>query len=174
MYQKIELLSRNHNNFINLTVAKQYLRVDHSEDDELIQEMIDTVLNIAEDYLGKTLVIATWKTTIFNNFSETINILRSPLNNIIQFKIYKSNNEIIYLNDDCYFVDYQFEKIKILQPLSAAKIEITYQTGYETLPLPLKQGMLEHLAKIYDLRGVDQAIPLSARSLYQPYKRVRL
>lgn len=174
MYQKIELLHRSKSNFITLKAAKQYLRIDHSDDDELIQEMIATVLNIAEDYLGKTLVLSNWKTTIYNDLPETIKLSRSPLNKIIHFKIYKNNDESIDLKDDFYCVDYQFEKIKIRKSFSALKIEITYQTGYETLPLPLKQGMLEHLAKIYDLRGVDQAIPLSAKSLYQPYKSMRL
>ena len=55
------------------------------------------------------------------------------------------------------------------------KLEIQYYTGYAEgrLPAPIRQGILEHLSRLYDLRGSDQTLPLSAKSLYQPYKKMR-
>jgi uncharacterized phiE125 gp8 family phage protein len=176
MAQKIELLNKSNINFISLKHAKQYLRVDHVYDDEIIQDSLLMVLSVAENYLGLQLQESIWKMTIFNNLPNVIKLSYAPITKIEQFKLFRHNGEITYLNSDHYIFSNFSETLKIRQHYSMQKAEITYHSGYSptNLPAPIKQGMLEHLARIYDLRGSDNSLPLSAKSMYQAYKRVRL
>ena len=173
MHQTIELLKRVKPDFITLKVLKQYLRIDHSHDDEMIEELIEVVINAAADYTGLSLAESILKITIYDNLPSSIKLIHQPILKIEQFKLYRYNGEAIYLAKEHYFLD--GEHIKIKRHYAIEKAEITYKIGFlkEQLPAPIKQGMLEHLAKLYDLRGSDQALPAAAKSMYQAYKRVR-
>ena len=173
MQQNIEALQSAKPNFITLNSAKKYLRVNHIHDDEMIKDMLDVVCAMAENYIGIKLSVASWKISIHGNLPSRIKLLKAPINKIESFKIYKNNGEISYLSKDHY--DLYENYIWMKRGYITEKSEIIYSVGYkvEELPAPIKQGMLEHLAKIYDMRGSDQALPLSAKSLYQPYKIVR-
>lgn len=173
MYQTIELLKRAKPNFITLKGLKQYLRIDHSHDDQMIEDLIEVAISTAEDYTGLSLVESSFKITIYNNLPSLIKLIHQPILRIEQFKLYRYNGEIIYIAKENYFLE--GDRLKMKRYYAMEKAEITYKVGYskEQLPAPIKQGMLEHLAKLYDLRGSNQALPLAAKSMYQAYKRVR-
>lgn len=172
MQKKIEKLCSEEINFINLQQAKQYLRIDHQYDDKMIEEMLQVALIAAENYLGIYLQITHWKMTIFDYLPISIKFPYGPIIKIEQFKLYKHNQE--ELNVDNYYFDSNHESIILEKSYHMKKAEILYQLGYEIIPSPIKQGILEHLAKLYDVRGGDVRIPLSAIAMYQSYKRVRL
>ena len=175
MYQQVELLEMSKSNFITLNQAKQYLRIEHVHDDEMIQDMIEIALIAAENYIGLKLQESKWKITIYDDLPSVIKIANGPIAKLESFKITRHTGEVSYLSNEFYILDQFAENIKMRRHYSIQKTEITYQIGYENgqLPAPIKQGLLEHLAKLYDLRGSDQALPISAKSLYQAYKRVR-
>jgi uncharacterized phiE125 gp8 family phage protein len=58
------------------------------------------------------------------------------------------------------------------------RIEILYVTGYgdaaSDVPNPIKQGMLAHIAAIYDGRAGGKAMPSQSRELYSAYRNVIL
>lgn len=175
MYQNIQAIKTNKTEFISLNLAKQYLRIDHDADDDIIQNMIEMTVVVAENYLGIKLFEAIWKITIYENLPSLIKLFHGPISQIESFKIYQPNGELFYLNEYNYCFDQFTEIIRLRQQHIIEKAEIIYHTGYTSsnLPAPIKQGFLEYLAKIYDMRGSDQGIPYSVKSLYQPYKRVR-
>jgi uncharacterized phiE125 gp8 family phage protein len=175
MYKTTELLERSKTNFITLSQAKQYLRVEHVHDDEMINEMIEIVAEAAENYLCLQLLESKWKLTIYDNLPSLVKLPYGPVTKIESFKLHKQNQEISYLGEQHFILDKFTEHLLIRRNYSMEKAEIIYHAGYkaEVLPKTIKQGMLEHLSKIYDLRGGDQAMPISAKSLYQAHKRVR-
>lgn len=173
MYQSPELLEKSLINFITLKQAKKYLHVDHDQDNQLIEEMIETALVSAENYIGLNLRQASFKISLFNRLPSIIKIIHRPISAISQFKITKPNGEVIHLTKNNYILE--SENIKLGHYYAIKKAEITYQTGYsqDQLPAPIKHGMLEHIAKLYDLRGTDQILPLSSKSMYQAYRYTR-
>lgn len=173
MQQNIEALQSAKANFITIDMAKKYLRVNHVYDDEMIKEMLEVVCAMAENYIGIKLKQESWKITIYGDLPSKIRLPNGPANKLESFKVYKSNTEVVYLTKDHYIFNQDYIHMK--RGVLAERAEIIYSAGYEVeqLPAPIRQGMLEHLAKIYDMRGGDKAMPLSAKSLYQPYKRVR-
>ncbi len=173
MQSNLERLKVSKTNFITLKLAKQYLRVNHSYDDEMIEEMLDIVCEAAENYTSRKLKRTTWKMTIYGDLPIRVKLIHGPINRIDSFKLYKKNGEVSYLSSDHYVLgnnEFNMKRHFIIE-----KAEITYSVGYEVedLPAPIKQGMLEHLARLYDMRGSDKTLPVAARNLYQPYRRVR-
>lgn len=173
MQSNLERLQTSKANFITLNLAKQYLRVNHSYDDEMIKDMLDIVCIAAENYTSVKLKRVTWKMTIYGDLPIKIKLFHGPINRIDSFKLYKRNGELSYLCKDYYVLgnnEFNMKRHFIIE-----RAEIIYSVGYEVddLPSPIKQGMLEHLARMYDMRGSDKVLPVAARNLYQPYKRVR-
>ena len=171
----IQLLESSNINFITLKQVKQYLRVDDDLDNELIEEMIKVALTHAEIYIGRNLKESTWQLSVYDQLPSRINLMYGPVSKLLKFKLYKPNGEMIYLTDYHYILNQFAEFIDMRVDISMQKCEIIYNTGYDllTLPSPIKQGMLEHIAKLYDLRGSEKGLPLSAKSLYQAYRKVR-
>ena len=174
MYKQVELLQKSKANFISLKFAKQYLRVEHNQDDEMIQNMLEMAIIAAENYIGLVLEDSSFKMTIHDALPNKIKFINAPIIKIDSFKLYKTNNEFIELKEDSFTLDHFAEVIILKTSYVIKKAEIIYRAGYENIPAPIRQGILEHLAKLYDLRGGDNALPISAKSLYQAYKRVRL
>jgi len=175
MYHKIENLASKTVKFISLKEAKQYLRIEHELDDGLIENMLHMVCVAAENYLGLKLQENSWKMTIYNYLPYEIKFLHRPVTKIEQIKLIKSNGEESFLNIDQYHLNQASDRVSIKRQYMVQKAEIIYQTGYKLadLPSPIIQGMLEHLAIVYDFRGSDRALPMAAKSLYHPYKQLR-
>jgi uncharacterized phiE125 gp8 family phage protein len=140
----------------------------------MIQDMLDMAVIAAENYIGLVLQDSSWKMTIYDALPSRIKFIHAPVLKIEQIKLFNGNDEISYLSKDNYIFDQRAEALLIKKHYSIKKCEITYRVGYKELPAPIRQGILEHLVKLYDVRGGDQALPTSAKSLYQAYKRVRL
>ena len=176
MNQEIEMLKNKPINFITLKEAKQYLRIDNENDDEMLAHMINIAALAAENYLGLKLQETSWKMTIYNHLPISIKFVNKPISKIEQVKFIRNNKEISYLLPDQYFLNNSKDMLSFKRLHLAQKTEITYHTGYNetSLPATIKQGMLEHLARLYDFRGSDHGLPLAAKSLYQPYKQMRL
>ena len=171
MYQQIELLEQSKISLVTLKQAKQYLRVDAQYDDELIEEMLEVATVTAENYLGLNLKKSKWKMFFYDDLPSLIKLTHMPVMAIEQFKLYQHNGEVTLLNSGQYSL--KNDNVYIKSHHFIQRAEIIYQVGYKKLPAPIKQGILEHLARLYDLRGSDQILPASAKSLYQAYKCVR-
>lgn len=172
MQQTIELFKKYENDVVSLKTAKQYLRIDHNHDDEIIKDMIDIATISAENYIGIKIIKVDWKMTIYDYLPNQINLVHNPIISIKYFKIEKTNGENSYLLDNSFFINKQ--KLILKNNYLIKKVEILYNCGFTEIPVPIKQGILEHMAKLYDLRGSDHSMPLAAKSLYQAYKLVRI
>lgn len=176
MNQRIELLEKCKTKIITLKYAKQYLRIDHNYDDEIIVDMIDVAIESAENYLGRHIQKSKWRMTIYGSLPSFIKLLYGPVNCIEKFKLFRGDNEVYYLSSDKYFLDKDNETIHLKRYAFTKRIEIEYSNGFPEgqFPASIKQGILEHLARLYDSRGSDQTLPISSKSFYQPYKKVRI
>lgn len=176
MYPIYELVSKSKDSFIELGSLKKYLRVDHNYDDEYIIDLIDVALTSAENYLSLQLKETKWKVVYSDYVPITIKLKNGPVRKIESFKSISFANDTHFLERSFFTLDSSRDEIHLKNHLIINKAEITYLSGYNsiTLPIPIKQGMLEHIAQMYDLRGQNQGLLLAAKSLYQPYKKVRL
>lgn len=121
-----------------------------------------------------------------------IDIPRAPLQGISAVEIYDDSNAVTVFPATSYFVDTVSTPGRLAlrnsavwpEPQrSANSISIAFTAGYggvSAVPLPLKQGMLAHLAQLYEQRGDGltlhggamhaRGVPEISAALYAPYR----
>lgn len=171
---------------LTLAEAKLHLRVEHSADDTLITVLITTARQVCEAYTGRALItqtLALWLNSPFGG--TTITLPRAPLQSVTSLSTFNdSDAESIYSA-----ANYRVDTIRtpgqlVLDDDSSLPdartvngIKIVYVVGYGNtatdVPAALRQGMLAHIAVLYEQRGeqdIDVLLPSLSRQLYHPYK----
>jgi hypothetical protein len=120
-----------------------------------------------------------------------IHLPRPPLISVEAVKTYSEDNEEEEFSAAAYFVDTASEPGRLALRNGAAwpvpgrsynGVRVDFTAGYggpEDIPAPLKQGMLAHIAHLYENRGDGQSLagmraeayaPHVAIALYQPFR----
>lgn len=153
---------------ISLAEAKLYLRVDHSDEDLLISELIVAVRQFSEDYLGQSLVTQDWLVE-YNCPQSVILLPMAPVLEILEVR-----HEDIIISADTY--TFNAPQTLALLTQQGGTLSVRYRAGEDSInqPYALKQAMLAHIALCYEQRGMDLLQPVPAHRLYDAYKQVRI
>lgn len=157
---------------VTLSDAKLFTRVNSSSDDSLLTSLITTAREMAEEYLGRSVVRQSYQMIFDDKISGAVKLLRPPVISINSVKTSAKDGAETTVNSDFYYLNTNDELV-FEQYISGHKIIIEYNAGYDEIPEPIKQGMLNHIAALYDDRA-NTEIPLSSVSLYQPYRIIKL
>lgn len=159
---------------LSLEEVKSYLKVDFSEQDRFISNIIKAAREYAEKFLSAHLV---QKEFVQNNFGQnlqSIRVMQGPVINIKNISIIDSDENIIELDPEEYYFDH-FGEISISKLSKLySQVDLRYIVGYEDvnmIPAPIKTGIMIHIASIYDRGDLGEAIPQSSLNLYQPYRK---
>jgi uncharacterized phiE125 gp8 family phage protein len=177
---------------LSLADAKAHLRVDHSDEDELISGLIDAATAHIDGYsgiLGRALITQTWAVE-FPTFSSRLDLPLGPLQSaIIQY--YDSTNVLQTLATSVYAVltdglgPYVSLKYNQQWPQTYTRddaVKVTWVAGYgatpASVPAAIRSAMLLLIAHWYDNRAavnvgnITSELPLAAAALLAPYRRV--
>lgn len=181
---------------VSLASAKVHLRIDHSADDALITDLITAARQMAEAFTGRAFITQTWKLVMDEAPSAGfIALPRPPLASVTHVKTYDEADTATTMNASNYFVDTVSQPGRVILrssgvwptvSRSANGFEVQYVAGYGSqasdVPLALRQGILSHIAHLYENRGeglspqgdvMQSFAPASALSLYLPYRVLR-
>ncbi|MDB2415491.1 head-tail connector protein [Rickettsiales bacterium] len=163
---------------ITLTEAKNYLRVDGSDDDTYITNLIVATRQVAEKYMHNSLITQTWKMS-FDQYAPTnVNLQMGPVQSISSVKIITRNESETTLDSSAYYLNAGNERLIFDACPVSHKIEILYVTGYgdaaSDVPEPIRNAILAHMAAIYDDRAGGDVIPQQSRELYNAYRLLRV
>ncbi len=162
---------------LTLAETKLFLRVDGTEDDNLITDMISVVRESAEEYLRASLITQSWKLAFDSAAPEKVALPMGPVISLTTVKlITKSGNETV-MDSSLYYLGASGTELFFDQSAIAHRVEITYSAGFGAstdIPQPIRQGMLLHAANLYSQRDLSGVIPLPALDLYSPYRRISL
>lgn len=158
-----------------LSDAKLFLRVDHTDEDSLISQLVVTAREVAETYLRRSLITQTWQVAFDGYAPSFVELPMSPLQSITSVKSVTRagvetviDNSNYYTSGDAICFD--------AAPIGHA-VEVVYVAGYgddaEDVPQPIRQGILAHVGALYENRDSNE-IPLHVQSIYAPYRVVRL
>lgn len=162
---------------LTLAEAKLYLKVEHHEEDSLIEGMITAVRQAAEEYLRKSLITQGWTLT-YEDYAPSVTPLpRGPVASITHVKIRDRLGNVATVSGNYYHLNAARTALHFNSVVLGNEVEIAYTAGYGgagDVPQPIRQGMLRHLAALYDNRTGGVSLPSGTTALYAPYCEMRL
>lgn len=146
---------------ISLTEAKDWLRVDHSAEDELIERLISAARGWAEKYCGRVFVSGEHTQTFdaWPAAGEGLRLRWPPVASIDTVTYVDADGVTQTLDADVYELDEDTWSVRLAYDQSwptvrdhADVIAVTYTADPGTLPEYAKTGMLLLLAHLYTHR----------------------
>lgn len=176
------------NSIITTATAKTHLKVDISDDDTLIDNLIEAATQAAQDYTNRYFINTTLK-MVADTWDDIATLYKSPVSSVTAIKYYDTDNSIQTLSSSVYIVDNTFKPCRILldqdqsYPNLAerkAAIEITYVVGEGSAASDVnelvKQAVLLMVGHWYQNREAvvvgrtANEVPLGAKMLLDQYK----
>ena len=165
---------------VTLEEAKSFLGINNDKEDDLLLSFIAICSEYAQWYIEKSLIKQTWVISYtIGNIPQKINLPFGPLIDVLLVRYGNGIDEqlsVVVANR--YRVDILQSSITLLDVLNGTKIEITYESGYETaahIPAQIKYGILHHVAVCYKNRDLTGKECLSfLKEIYMPFKDVKL
>ena len=172
---------------ITLSEAKNFLRVDHSDDDTLISALITASRQMCEEYTRRILVTTTideyfdkFPMNRWENLSNLIYLSRGPVASITSVKYVDEIGSEVTITTDQYIIDTISEPARIQSTagwFAAAgvvnQVIVRYIVGTDvsSIPKPLIQGMMLVISDLYDQRNDRvKALPTASEYLWNPYR----
>lgn len=174
---------------VSLQQAKNHLRVDFTDDDDLISSLISTAREYCEAQTHKALAPTIFEYTLDAfPFGAPIRIPRPPLVSVDSINYKDKDGTETIMPSDSYIADVDDEPGKLVpidgqwpsfDPYPVNAVRIRYTAGYDesTLPKSIQQAMLILVAHWYENREaivnagktVNQ-LPFAVESLLWPQK----
>ena len=135
---------------IEVGAAKKWLRVDDSDSDGVIQQLIAAATDAAERFLGRQLLTATWRVGLRRFPTGLFRLPKAPLQSITSVTYYDSANVLQTLDSATYIADAAADPgtIELAQSYSwpsayerPGAVRITFVAGYAT-PQLVPKGIL--------------------------------
>jgi uncharacterized phiE125 gp8 family phage protein len=172
---------------ITLEEAKNFLRVDHAEDDMLISALITASRQMCEEYTRRILVTTTideyfdkFPKNSWNNLSNLIYLSRGPVASITSVKYVDEIGSEVALTSDQFITDVISEPARVQSTagwFAAAgvvnQVIVRYVVGSDvsSIPRPLIQGMMLVISDLYDQRSDSvRRLPTASEYLWNPYR----
>lgn len=171
----IKVISEEINSILSLDEIKNFLRIDFDDDDTLLQKALNTATRQCELKIGQTLGLKTYLMSIYNPLtSSKIKLKYGPIISVEKIE-YIDNNEIVsVISNSNYKFNLDLAFVNFLNiPINFYKLDITYKAGYTNVPDDLKQGLLFHIAKIYEDKTGFYPIPKASNNIYKFYQKIK-
>lgn len=176
---------------VSLTEAKRHLRVDYTDDDDLIAIFIKAARQHAETYTGRAFIDQTWELTLDEFPDNEIQILKPPLIEVESVKYDDAAGDEQTLSDGLdYTVDLASEPGWIV-PTDQTwpttfdginAVRVRFRAGYvggspeaETVPNDLKAAILLYVGTLYANRetvviGAATKLPWASEQLLRLHR----
>lgn len=162
---------------LTLAEAKLFLRIDNSEEDELVSDLIRVARHAAEHFLQRSLITQSWMLSFDDYAPAKVLLPRGPVQSVTSVTLVARDGGETVVSDTTYYLNAGKEALVFdVTPISHM-VEIDYVTGYgeaADVPEDIKQGMLGHIADLYDNRAMHASLSDASKALYKPYKVIRL
>lgn len=188
MYRSLKVNTLATNPLFTTAEAKDFLKVDTTADDTLIDNLIKAATQSCEEYTNQYFM-DTLVTQYSDNWMEFYRLYKSPVSALTHIKYYDSNDSLQTLAASNYILDNASKPARIglavdgELPTLADRInavEVKYTVGYGTastdVPDGIKQAVLLTIGNWYQNRQTvitgrtATELPLSSQYLLNQYK----
>lgn len=163
---------------MELSLAKQHLRVLHDSEDALIQQYVDAAAGWIEQYTGK-LLTRREVTQIERGFNGQIRLFNGPDADSLTIA-YTDTDDAPQTVSDAVLTDGVVHPA-VAWPSTAdnTAVTLTYTAGFATVPADLTSAQLLLIGHWFDNReavSMDGAkeVPTAVESLCRPYRELRI
>ena len=176
---------------VSLADAKVHLRVDHDDDDALIEGLIGSATEHLDGWIGVggfCLAVQTWRQD-FDAFSKDMRLALGPVIDVTSVAWRNEAGTLSTVSSSNYDLrtdsagrslirfDIGFSFPSGLHESRA--VSITYRAGHAVVPNPLRVAIMMLVAHWYGNREAvaavaSTALPMGVASLIAPYRRVGL
>lgn len=172
---------------LTLAEVKEFLRVDHSDDDATLAIFIKAARQLCESYTRLALMPTTFEEyfdefpTATGTFKDEIRLSRSPVSAVTYVKYIDGNDTTITASASDYKTDLVSRPARIspdngwfgtYDTINA--VFVRYVAGFAdaaSVPAPLKHGMLLVIADMYENRTDSvKRLPTASEYLWNPYR----
>lgn len=156
--------------------VKNYLRVSHNYDDSLISSLIGAAIIAAENFTG--LILTPRRIKFISNLrnNKIFHLKYKPVNEITKI-IFKNFEQELEIRQEQYYLDKVRWVICTERPLIDQELVIEYVAGFreDNIPPPVKNGILLHVAEMYDREQGDiSGLPTEVKNLYSSYRQLKI
>jgi uncharacterized phiE125 gp8 family phage protein len=160
---------------------KNFLRVDHTDEDILINSLMITARESSEQFLQRSIVEKQYE-LILDEFKQEIKIPLPPLKSVDSITYQNENNETVTFTDYEVDTNSRIGKVHIKSFPNenlyfSGAVKVTFTAGYATVAEPMKQAIKLFVSHYYENRemvvttGAQVAkMPFSAEALLYPYR----
>ena len=157
---------------VSLADVKAHCRVDLSDDDALLQTLLEAATEMAEQATGRALMPQTWELSLeafppsSNTYSQAMVLTRVPVQSILSLSytdaagVIQTLLPVDYLLNNC--DDFGFATVvpifASLWPTEARDIKLRFVAGYadaSTVPSSIQQWIKLQVAAMYDNREAE-------------------
>ena len=183
---------------LTVNEVKEHLRldIDDKTQDALLKVLIRAATDYAEKYTKKDFITRTYE-TLRDSFADSLEIRRSPLQSVTTVE-YLQDGSFVTVSTDVYFVTSSntFAHLALKEnqtwptgeDLQEQSVKITFKTGYgntlSSVPDSLREGLLQHIAAMYENRGdcnegrvsggsigsAQKFLPIDAQLIYDQFR----
>jgi len=166
---------------VSLSEVKNYLKIDTSDDDDLISDIIKAARQLCEGYTRRAFITQTWN-MIFDAVGSEVRLPRPPIQSVEKISVIDEDGNSSEVSSDIYVVETaENSKGRIrLKPGCSwpshrgfGSFIVEYKAGYgdsaSDVPEGIKQGILQLIAALYENRGVVEEIPEVVKVVLEPY-----
>ncbi|QTD57560.1 head-tail connector protein [Parasphingorhabdus cellanae] len=162
--------------------VKDFLRLDHGEDDAAIARFASSAAHLCENFTGQMLIVRSLCDRIPAR-ADWQKLKRRPVQAITSVEAIAPDGNARALPANDYAIDIDGDGVgwvKLRAASNFQRIAVTYNAGlavdWMTVPTTLRQGVVRLAGYLYSHRdGLDAAPPPSAvTALWRPHRRMRL
>ena len=172
---------------VSLAEAKAHLKLDTSDEDDLVAALIAAARARAEWHTGRALIAQSWTLWLDAWPRDAIEIPLPPLQSVTRLVVHAPDDTPRILDPSTYRIDAASAPARLalkenispptnLRPMNA--VELAFTAGYgeaDAVPAPFKQAILQIVADLHTNRGdADAVVSNAAQALLAPYRIFKL
>lgn len=161
---------------LTLAEIKLFLRVDGSEEDGLIIQILAASREKLEAWLRKSLLTQTWELTQRITPQLTVALPLGPVQSISQVQVVRLSGTTTLTEDEYQFLP-ESQEIQLDAGMDAERVVVRYVTGYADatqIPAGLRQALLHLISHDYHHREAVGEIPAEIKRMAADYREVRI
>lgn len=163
---------------VTLAQAKSFLRIEHSGDDAAITTAIVAARVMAEHYLRLILLAQTWEFSVGNPCTLTLMLPVQPVSSVVSVTLVNEQGAPSVLGAQYYRLSVDGRALLFTNPLQSEIVKVQLVAGaytdVQSIPAPLVQGILHHVAALLEQRDGAAGLPLQSIQCYAPFRRISL